>query len=404
MKAKKWVFVFSVSAFVFCFWSTVNFSAEKEPIQIGSVFSFTGFRAEQARDMVEGNDLAVEDINSKGGLLGRPLKAVYRDDEMKPPVGVRRFEELVKNQGIVLANGSTSGPVAQAIQQANKRPDLGIILIQNTTNVIAQGPKIMQPNLFFSGCSQEAYGLAGGEYAAKHLGKKAFLLYPDYSYGWTQRDGFMKSIPANGGEIVGSIGIPGDTNDYGPFLTQILAKKPDYVVLMVDGLNFINCLKQAYALGLKDKMRFVNTFTTYADIVGCGPELIKDVIMISEYFPNLPNEKNKIFVEKFMKKYHKPPSSRAFIQYVGVLMWADAVKKAGTVDPKTVAGAFLGLKGDYGGGNIEVRRTGDHTTIKPLVVARGKGPNEMKDKFDTQEIMQVYTGEKYFYSAQEKGW
>jgi hypothetical protein len=86
------------------------------------------------------------------------------------------------------------------------------------------------------------------------------------------------------------------------------------------------------------------------------------------------------------------------------MMWADAVRKAGTVEPDKVALALLGLKADYGGGMMEIRNSGDHTMISTTVVARGKGPGEMKDKFDTQEIVQRYTGEKYYYSAQEKGW
>lgn len=53
---------------------------------------------------------------------------------------------------------------------------------------------------------------------------------------------------------------------------------------------------------------------------------------------------------------------------------------------------------------VEIRKTGDHTTIQSVIVARGKGPSEMKDKFDTQEIVKLYTGEKYFYTPKEKGW
>src|SRR4030067_1991556 len=89
-------------AFVSLLWvgCGVSFAADKEPIPIGSIASLTGYLSEQARHLVEAQDLAVEEINSKGGVLGRPLKSFLRDDEMKPNVGARKFEELVENQKI----------------------------------------------------------------------------------------------------------------------------------------------------------------------------------------------------------------------------------------------------------------------------------------------------------------
>ena len=200
--------------------------------------------------------------------------------------------------------------------------------------------------------------------------------------------------------------MPPGTTDYGPFLTQVLAKKPDYVTCIVNGMMFINCMKQAYAMGMKDKMKFVSFHGNIEEVNGCGPEVIQDVLLVTDYFWNLQNDKNKAFMDKFFKKYGtaKRPSMRTFLHYSSVILWADVVRKVGTVDPKTVSSALLGFKGDYGKGEIEIRKTGDHTTVQPIVVARGKGPKEMKDKFDTQEIVKVYTGDKYFYSAKEKGW
>ena len=393
-------------AFVSLLWvgCGVSFAADKEPIPIGIIASLTGYLSEQARHLVEAQDLAVEEINSKGGVLGRPLKSFLRDDEMKPNVGARKFEELVENQKIVMEAGIVTGAVAAAVAQANRK--YGILFITHSGSNTTQGPKQMLPTWFITGCTLEAFGLAGGEYATSYFGKKGFLLYPDYVHGWDIRDGFLKSIPANGGEIVGMIAVPTTTTDFTPFLTQILAKNPDYVVLQVNGMMFINCMKQAYAMGMKGKMKFLSTHANIEEINACGPEVVKDVIFVTDYFWNLPNEKNRIFIDKFMKKYgnDRRPSMRHYYQWTALHMWADVVNKAGTVEPKKVAAGFLGYKGETAKGPIEIRTTGDHTAIQPVVVARGKGPREMKDKFDTQEIVKLYTGEKYFDSPKEKGW
>jgi ABC-type branched-subunit amino acid transport system substrate-binding protein len=408
MKVKRWAILFSTSLFIFCMVSGVVWSADKEPINIGVIASLTGYLSDQAQNVVEGTELAVDEINAKGGLFGRPLKVHIRDDEMKPPVGTRRFEDLVKNQGIVMHTGIVFAPVASSIQQVNKQlGDKGVILFQAATSHLEQNPQNMQPNLFFCGSSLEAYGLVGGEHMARNVGKKTFILYADYAgWGWVIRDAFIKNATANGGEILGTLAVPPGTTDFQPFLTQVMAKNPDYATFIVNGMMFINCMKQAYAMGLKDKMKFVTFHVNIEEVNGCTPEVIKDVTLVTDYFWNIQTDKNKAFLDKYFKKYgtNKRPSMRHFLHYSSVFMWADVVNKVGTVDPKTVAAGLVGFKGDYGKGEIEIRKTGDHTTIQPIVVARGKGPNEMKDKFDTQEIVKLYTGDKYFYSPKEKGW
>jgi ABC-type branched-subunit amino acid transport system substrate-binding protein len=406
MRQGRWTILCSVLVFCFCMGAGVALAAE--PIAIGAIASLTGYLSDQAQNVVEGMELGIEEINAKGGVLGRQLKLYARDDEMNPAVGARRFEDLVKNDGIAMHSGVVFAPIATSIQQANKQlGEKGVILLQAATNKLEQDPKNMQPYLFFIGSSLEAYGLVGGEHMARNVGKKTFILYADYAgWGWVIRDAFVQSVTANGGEILGTLAVPPGTTDYGPFLTQVLAKKPDYVTCIVNGMMFINCMKQAYAMGMKDKMKFVTFHVNIEEVNGCGPEVIQDVLLVTDYFWNLPNEKNKAFVEKYLKKYgsNKRPSMRHFLHYASVILWADAVKKAGTVEPKAVSSALLGFKADYGKGEIEIRKTGDHTTVQPIVVARGKGPKEMKDKFDTQEIVKVYTGDKYFYSAKEKGW
>jgi ABC-type branched-subunit amino acid transport system substrate-binding protein len=383
-------------------------AAEKEPINIGAIASLTGYLSDQAQNVVEGSELAVEEVNASGGLLGRPLKLHTRDDEMKPPVGARRFEDLVKNQGIVMHSGVVFAPIASSIQQSNKQlGDKGVILFQAATNSMEQDPKNMQPNLFFAGSSLEAYGLVGGEHMAKNFGKKTIILYADYAgWGWVIRDAFKKNAEANGAEILGALAIPPGTTDFQPFLTQVMAKKPDYATFIVNGMMLINAMKQAYAMGMKDQMKFVTFHVNIEEVNGCGPEVIKDVIMVTDYFWNIQSDKNKAFVDKYLKKYGagKRPSQRHFLHYASVKMWADAVKKVGTVDPNAVAKGLLGFKEDYGMGEMRIRTTGDHTTVKPVVVARGKGPGEMKDKFDTQEVLKLYSGEQYFYSPKEKGY
>ncbi len=385
-----------------------RFAHAADPVNIGVIASLTGYLSDQAQNVVQGVELAVDEINRKGGLLGRNIKVLVRDDEMKPPVGVRRFEELVKTQNIVMHNGVVFAPVSSAIQQANKQMgDKGVVLFQVTTNILEQNPKSMQPNLFFAGSSLEAFGLAGGEHMAKNFGKKTFILYADYAgWGWVIRDAFIRAANANGAQILGSLAIPPGTTDFQPFLTQVMAKNPDYVTCIVNGMMFVNCIKQAYAMGMKDKMKFVTFHVNIEEVNAAGPEVIKDVVLVTDYFWNLQSPKNKAFLELYYQKNGNKarPSMRTFLHYSSTMMWADVVRKVKTFEPRAVAAGLVGFKGDYGKGPVSIRTTGDHTSVQSVLIARGKGPKEMKDPFDTQEIVKVYSGENYFYTPQEKGW
>ena len=102
-----------------------------------------------------------------------------------------------------------------------------------------------------------------------------------------------RSVTANGGEILGSLAVPPGTTDYGPFLTQVMAKKPDYVTCIVNGMMLINCMKQAYAMGMKDKMKFVTFHVNIEEVNGCGPEVIQDVLLVTDYFWNMPERQEQ---------------------------------------------------------------------------------------------------------------
>src|SRR4030067_3618287 len=110
MKFKKWIILFTAFLFILGTGFGTAGAADKEPINIGVIASLSGYLSDQAQNVVEGTELAVEEINAMGGLLGRPVQLHVRDDEMKPPVGARRFEDLVRSQGIGMHTGVVVSP------------------------------------------------------------------------------------------------------------------------------------------------------------------------------------------------------------------------------------------------------------------------------------------------------
>jgi len=143
-------------------------------------------------------------------------------------------------------SGIVHGGVAAAILQANKTlGEAGVVCFQTVQTPSTKTQQNMDPLLFFCGISQESMGFTAGEYAVKNLGKKGFLIYPDYVLGWSQRDSLKPMVEANGGELIGMIAVSQGTNDFQPFLTQILAKQPDWVANIFPGMMNVNFVRQA---------------------------------------------------------------------------------------------------------------------------------------------------------------
>ena len=138
MKLGRWAILCSV--LVSCFFMGGGAVFAAEPIAIGSIASLTGYLSDQAQNVVEGTELGDRRDQRKGRCARKTPQALCRDDEMKPPTGARRFEDLVKNEKIAMHSGRCLCARLHRIQQANKQlGDKGVSLFQAATNNLEAG-------------------------------------------------------------------------------------------------------------------------------------------------------------------------------------------------------------------------------------------------------------------------
>ena len=174
-----------------------------------------------------------------------------RDDEFRPDVGVRKFQELLRLQKLVATFGGVSSSVDMAVTEKatlNRIPHSGTGQIKTL-----QGPG-KQP--YHWGFQTDAItGLAGSEYVVKNLGKRQYVLYADYAWGTDILYEWEKGVNKHGGQIIGKAAVPLGASDFTPFLMKVVAAKPDILVLINNAMDTVNSMKQVDELGLKESMK-----------------------------------------------------------------------------------------------------------------------------------------------------
>jgi branched-chain amino acid transport system substrate-binding protein len=345
-------------------------------------------------------------INKQGGLLGRQIALQVRDDEFKPDVGVRKFEELLQAYKIVATFGAVSGGVDVAVTERaaeNHIPHSGVSQMKTH-----QTPG-KQP--YHWGFQTDALmGLAGAEYAVKNLGPRHYILYADYAWGWDNLAAWEKGVKKNGGQIIGKDAVPLGAADYSPFLTKALAAKPDVLVLINFGMDTVNSVKQVDELGLKDSMKvFVPLMVGGATEKAIGPKAMEGIYCGVGFYWEVEkiHPSAKPFVAAFEAEFKAKPSGYAFNCYQGVMAWADAVKIAKTFDGQAIIKVWGSPKFSFDHGKGQVRwRAPDRSAIEEWYICKGRSPADIAKEPDRiLDIVKVSGGsEEYLYSPAELGY
>lgn len=228
------------------------FGAEK-PIKIGGIQPLTGPAAGGGLMAKVGQEVAVDRINKMGGVNGRPLELIVEDSEGKPAAGIRKTRKLLERDRIDAGQGGFMSNVCIACMPEYRRARvvnmIGVCL--DTTITTSRCNRYTFRPFDFA----PAQAVAFAPYLVKAMGKKWHIIYVDYAWGQTTRDAYREAIHKNGGEVVGTTGIPFGTADMVPFLSKI---KGDFdgLFMIFFGKDGVNIVTQSHNLGLHKKYRF----------------------------------------------------------------------------------------------------------------------------------------------------
>ncbi|MDH4266650.1 MAG: ABC transporter substrate-binding protein [Deltaproteobacteria bacterium] len=359
-------------SFIFLF-SLLGISvASAKPI-VGLLFPISGAFSAMGTDMKQGAELAIEEINAKGGVLGKKAEVMIGDDELKPPVALRKYKEMVDGEGIKVIGGTLSGGVSVAVNEwacKNK-----VLYMAFCWTSMPLGKEFCGYG-FVSGMIPYQGGVATAKYAFRNLGKSWMSVTQDYRFGHDQLQAWMVTSEKMGGKFLGNIYSPMGQVDYSAHIPRIVATNPDILVINVYGQSMDALIKQISEADLHTKkIKFITPKSHLTTIKGVGAVYNENFYGAHSFYWTMQDQfpKAKPFVEAYGKKHGVPPSQDSEGGYTGTRSLLEAINKAGTAtDVNKLIKTLEGFKMDYNKGPEEYRAC-DHMRTTSMVIVRGIG-------------------------------
>src|SRR5580700_10172727 len=308
-------------------------------IKIGMVDPLTGVYAATAQNEVMGAKLATDEINAKGGILGRQIELLVEDSANDVGTGVQKARKLLERDQVSFIIGDVNSAVAQAIAQvSNEKKVLHIVSGGHTDTITGKDCKW---NVFrvCNTTSMEANSISDLLFA--EYGKKWHFITPDYAFGHTLQEAALANLQKLGGTMTGNELTPLGTTDFSAYLIKARAANPDVMLVLPQGSDMVNCLKQIVQFGIEKQMHVAGLQQELESLEAMPPEARVGIWMFEWYWkqPGVPG------VEKFVADIRKVnggkvPTARHWFGYTSVHTLAGIANQEKTLDSLTLAKAL----------------------------------------------------------------
>lgn len=372
-----------------------------DDVVIGLITPLTGAYSFEASTQVHCAQLAVEQINAVGGVLGgRKLKLIVEDDMLKPGVGVNKARKLIEEDKVKFLSGGVSSAVVLAISNLaaqHKVVHLGIGGSNELTNE--------KCNRYHVNLDTAAYQMAKGTGVIVvdklKLPKDWFFITSDYTWGRTCFDSMKSFLDSRQGKVLGNELSPLGTKDFSPYLTKAMASKAKVLCGIVYGDDQVRFLKQVTEFGLKDKMKIVVPAGDVTISKATGPAAMAGVYVGLPWYWDIPEPTTKAFSKAYWAKFKEYPSWAGVQVYDGLKVLAEAINEVGSLDTGKIIKSLEGRKFKTSKGPEQIRAC-DHRAVQDYYVGIGKSEKEMmKDPWNVLTIVGSISGEEIMIPCAE---
>ncbi len=312
-----------------------------EPVKIGMVDPLTGILSAPAQSEVEGARYAVDEVNKKGGILGRQVQLLVEDSANDVGTGVQKTRKLIDRDKVDVIFGDVNSGIAYAMSQVTNEKKVFHIVPGGHTDPITGTDCKWNVFRVCNTTSMDAGAITPE--LVKRFGKKWFFITPDYAYGHTLQDAFVKNLKKAGGEFQGDM-LPINTTEFSATLIKAKAYKPNVLLNNMGGLAQIDCMKQFVQFGMAKDMALGGALFELESIVAV-PKDAQTGWWDMEWWWDQPNVPEVVkFVGDFRKALNKTPSARHWFGYVSVYSVKLAAEKAKSLEGPKLAMAMEGME------------------------------------------------------------
>jgi len=358
--------------------------AAAQELRIGASISLTGTYAKPGKYTQEGYLLCEKDINDKGGLLGKKVKFVVYDDKSEPPTAIKLYEKLITEDKVELVMGPYSSPVTNAASTVSEKyKKLMMASLAATTSIWERGYKY----LFMTISPAEVYLEGLVELAVERGLKTIAVINEDTLFSKAAASGTIELAKKKGMQVVFHEAYPKGTTDFTPILIKIKSLNPDVIAAGSYFDDAVATTRQMKELDINPKMYGVTVGGDLPEFYQLLGKTAEFVYGSSQWESHLPYPGIKEFVESYTKMWNREPAYHAAAAYGACQVFAEAIKRANSIDSDKLREELLKLKmttafGDYAvderGFQIAHKmvlhqwQNGKKVTVWPANVADGK--------------------------------
>ena len=333
-----------------------------EPWRVGVLFSRTGFMKVIEDTQLRGTLTAIDEINSAGGINGRPIEPIVYDPGSESSAFGRYAKKLMVEDGVTTMFGCYTSSSRKAVLPVIER--LNGLLWYPT---LYEGFEF-SPNVIYTGAAPNQNSVELCRFLMESYGTRFFFVGSDYIYPRVSNRIMRELVRNNGGEVVGEqyLSLRAKDRDFLPVMREIGRVSPDVIFSTVVGDSTTH-LYQAYAdSGFNSKvMPIASLTTTEAEIGAMGPDVGEGHFTAAPYFEGISGARNSSFVELYKKRYGQDQPTNMCVEasYFQVHVFARALEQVDTLETERLRPAVLGSEYDAPQGKISINLSCAHTDL-----------------------------------------
>jgi branched-chain amino acid transport system substrate-binding protein len=325
LSRRAWLAGAVAAAFVVATLPALAQTPQGEPIMLGVSGPLTGQNAQYGAQWQKGFDLALDEINGKGGVRGRPLQYVFEDSQADPRQTVAIAQKFVSDPKIVAELGDFSSTASMAASPIYQRAGLVQFGFTNSHPNFTKGGDFIWSNSVSQADEQPRLA----KYAAELGFKRVAVLYLNTDWGRTSQNIFGAAAKSLGLEVVAAEGYQPDEKDFRSTLVRVRDAKPDAIVLISYYADGALVSRQIRTVGLTTAI--VASGSIYSPkFIELAGDAANGVFTETNFFPAEPRPEVQNFVTKFRARYNEDPDTFNAVAYDTIVLFAAVIDKYGT--------------------------------------------------------------------------
>ena len=377
----RWLAIIACLAALGVAWLLLDrFLVNRRPILVGLLHSQTGAMAVSERSMIDAELLAIDEINRRGGLLGRPVKAVIADGESNWPTFALRAEGLIREQHVDVIFGCWTS--------ASRKNVLPVVEAHDHLLVYPMAYEGLEqsPNIIYTGAAPNQQITPAVQWCHDTLrARRFFLAGSDYIWPHCVNAIITDQLKGLDAELVGEAYLDFGSTDVDELVARIVATKPDVILSTVVGDSALPFARAVRAAGMTPETTPIVTFAVGEHELRQQAADMAGNYAAWNYFQSIDRPENLAFVRAFKARYgvERTTSDVMVAAYNSVMLWAQAVREAETPDVRPVRNAMRHQSMNAPEGIIAVDPETQHTW-RPVFIGQVRSDGQFDIRWQSR--------------------